>query len=369
MLNIHLYRSNFNNESRIFREVTAIEELNLFNQIHLVGTNDNKLPDVEKFSKFTTIYRFLKRPKKKSQLSSLLQILKWHIVVTFKYMNKEIEFINCHSVNVLPLAVFLKLITNAKLIYDTHELETETAALKGISKLIAKITERIFINSVDYCIFVSDSIKSWYLKRYKIKKATCIYNCPKYKKTRKTNYLKKKFNISHKSNIFIYQGAFVEDRGLEILLDVFRTNTKNDIVFMGYGKLKDLIKSYSNNYPNIHFHDSVHPSKVLKIAKSADFGIALVDGKYLNHQFCLPNKLFEYMFAGLHVLASDLPEINLLSNEFDCISLCKENKAELKSEITRLTNLNIKKSNNKYQELSWEHQSEKLYTVYKNLID
>ena len=75
------------------------------------------------------------------------------------------------------------------------------------------------------------------------------------------------------------------------------------------------------------------------------------------------------MFAGLHVLASDLPEINLLSNEFDCISLCKENKAELKSEITRLTNLNIKKSNNKYQELSWEHQSEKLYRVYKNLID
>ena len=55
------------------------------------------------------------------------------------------------------------------------------------------------------------------------------------------------------------------------------------------------------------------------------------------------------MFAGLNIIASDLPEINLLFNEFDCISICKDDKASLKSEINRLTNLNIKKSNNKYQ--------------------
>ena len=66
MLNIHLYRSNFNNESRIFREVSAIEELNLFDQIHLVGINDNKLAHLERFSEITTIYRFLKDLKKVS---------------------------------------------------------------------------------------------------------------------------------------------------------------------------------------------------------------------------------------------------------------------------------------------------------------
>ena len=37
MLNIHLYRSTFTNESRIFREVKVIEELDIFDHIHLVG--------------------------------------------------------------------------------------------------------------------------------------------------------------------------------------------------------------------------------------------------------------------------------------------------------------------------------------------
>lgn len=345
MLNIHLYRSNFKNESRIYREVMAIEELNLFDQIHLIGINDKGLPSKEKFSKFTTIYRFLNRSKRKSQLATLISIFNWHLRISFKYINKEIKCINCHSINVLPLAVFLKLLTNSKLIYDAHELETETAALRGFSKLIAKIIENIFINSADYCIFVSDSIQKWYLEKYGIKKSFCIYNCPTYKKSKKSNYLRSKFNIPIDSNIFIYQGAFVEERGLEILLKVFSNNIKYNIVFMGFGKLENLIKSYADKYPNIYFHTSVKPSQVLKITKSADVGIALVDGKYLNHQYCLPNKLFEYILADLPVLVSDTFELRNFVRKNKVGISCKFNEQNINKSIKEISQKKNRYSN------------------------
>tara|TARA_A100001035_G_C27780964_1_gene501759 strand:- start:2563 stop:3243 length:681 start_codon:yes stop_codon:yes gene_type:complete len=224
-------------------------------------------------------------------------------------------------------------------------------------------------------ISVSESIITWYEYHLGIKKNLVILNSPDISKLKKNNkykknYLRDKFKIPKNSKIFIYVGLLSEGRSIKKFLEIFSEKDINEhLIIVGEGKLSELVYKFSEENLNIHFHKSVPHYDLVSLLNESDIGLCLVENISLSDYYCLPNKLFEYMFAGLHVLASDLPEINLLSNEFDCISLCKENKAELKSEITRLTNLNIKKSNNKYQELSWEHQSEKLYTVYKNLID
>src|SRR5690606_34389084 len=49
--------------------------------------------------------------------------------------------------------------------------------------------------------------------------------------------------------------------------------------------------------------------QVIGLARTADVGIITTLGVCLNNVLSLPNKLFEYGFAGLPIVASDLPQI------------------------------------------------------------
>ena len=82
MINLHLYRSTFINESRVNREINTLEELNIFKEIHLVGVNNDELPKMEKISKSTIIFRFLRRRKNDTKLIIGTKIFLWYLQPT-----------------------------------------------------------------------------------------------------------------------------------------------------------------------------------------------------------------------------------------------------------------------------------------------
>ena len=61
----------------------------------------------------------------------------------------------------------------------------------------------------------------------------------------------------------------------------------------------------------------VPPDELLTYTASAAGGVTLLENTCLNHRYALPNKLFEYLAAGLPVLASDLPAIRQVVEPFD----------------------------------------------------
>ena len=68
---------------------------------------------------------------------------------------------------------------------------------------------------------------------------------------------------------------------------------------MGWGILETMIKKYSQDNKNIHVHAPVDHSEVVPLVSECDFGICNVENISLSDYLCLPNKLFEYCFAGL----------------------------------------------------------------------
>jgi glycosyltransferase involved in cell wall biosynthesis len=57
------------------------------------------------------------------------------------------------------------------------------------------------------------------------------------------------------------------------------------------------------------FHDAVRQRDLLRYTASADVGIIPYPAIDVNTTLCTPNKLFEFLVAGVPILANDLPEL------------------------------------------------------------
>jgi glycosyltransferase involved in cell wall biosynthesis len=106
-------------------------------------------------------------------------------------------------------------------------------------------------------------------------------------------------------------GNLSSGRGITALLEAFADNGKIDraLVIVGYGELATLVQEYAARWPSIYYLDAVPPEQVLEYASAADLGLCLIEDSCLSYRLSLPNKLFEYIMAGIPVIVSDLPEM------------------------------------------------------------
>ena len=320
------------------------------------------------------IFNFFKRAKRKF-LNKYFRLHKFKFNMMFVKECKDSDIIHCNDLYTLPMGVIVKKFynKNVKIVYDAHEYETEVNGLTGNKKRFRKVMERSLIRYADKVICVSDAIALEYQRLYKIKKPSLVLNTPEYQKIEKKNFFREKLGISDEQTIFLYQGGLSKGRGIEILLDTFKELDKDTvIVFMGYGPLEELVIEASDKYANIYFHEAVSPKVLLGFTSSADFGILFYENNCLNHYYCSPNKMFEYLMAELPVIASNLYEMKRLVENNNIGAVAKDNSIEgLKEAIKDATKLDKKELQNNINKVktiyNWEEQEKILLEVYSDL--
>ncbi len=111
-------------------------------------------------------------------------------------------------------------------------------------------------------------------------------------------------------------------------------------------------------------------AQVTAVAKSADVGLCFIQNVSLSDYYCLPNKLFEYAFSEIPVLASDFPDISDVVNNYNlgmCSDLTPKStyKAIKKFEdFNELPKINLE---NLY-DLTWKAQEKKILKLYKEIL-
>lgn len=159
-------------------------------------------------------------------------------------MYKKEEIFHCNDLYALPPAYIIKKFFNkdVKIVYDCHEHETEAGVYLGkpLLKWLAKIFERKMIKAVDSVITVSDSIAQDYVRLYQIKKPHLVMNCPNYKRYRSFNLFREKFNIGEDKTLFLFQGEYLQGRGVEKLIEIFKelekVNESLALILLVYGE-------------------------------------------------------------------------------------------------------------------------------------
>ncbi len=365
--------NNFKNDSRVLKENISLQKAGY--EVQVVALHEESLAEFEEVQNIPVHRVKLKtRGWSKQKLIQLIKYFEFIYKVVKQY--KKSDIIHCNDLNSLPIGVIIKKFfnKNAKIVYDAHEYETELNGLKGIQKKLVKWLERKLIKYADKVITVSDAIADEYVKLYDIKKPALVLNTPSYKEIEKKNIFRETLGIKETQTIFLYQGGLSKGRGIEILLEAFKTidNENAVIVFMGYGPLENLIKETSKEYKNIYFHQAVSPDVLLDYTSSADFGISTIEDSCLSYRYCLPNKMFEYLMAEIPVIVSNLYEMKRLV-EFNKIgTVAKENSPEgLKEAIEEAVKLdkeelktNIRKVKTIY---NWEEQEKVLIKLYEEL--
>jgi len=288
------------------------------------------------------------------------------------------EIIHCHDWFMLPAATLLKIVFKSKLIYDAHELESECQGMPRSLKLLARTTESILWTKVDVFITVSKSIETWYFDKYGNKKSLIVFNSPQiisesFEVENQDRYnLRKIFSISAGSKIYLYSGRLTSGRGIELILKSFLSiNSDAVLVFLGEGPLSTKIKDLSKKHSNIFHHPSVEHNNVVKVARSADFGLCLIEDASLSDYYCLPNKLFEYAFANLQVIASNLPEIKKIVTEYSLGECINNDVPSLMNliEVNDSRQVDLKKPlSHDLLEFSWEKQKHKLIDLYSSIL-
>ena len=338
--------NNFKNDSRVLKENISLQ--NAGYDVKVVALWEDGVKEKEVVQNIPVHrVRLTSKDWSKNIFVSFLKYLEWIYRIAKEYKNTDI--FHCNDLNALPVGVVIKKLfnKNVKIVYDAHEYETETNGLTGIRKTLSKMAERYMIKYANKVITVSNAIADEYVKLYNIEKPALVLNTPPYKKIEKKDIFRETFNIPKDKTIFLYQGGLSSGRGIEILLETFKQLNKGEgrrekgegnnilqpstfnlqacIIFMGYGELEDEIKRASKEYDNIYFYPAVSPDILLEYTSSADFGILFYENNCLNHYYCSPNKMFEYLMAEIPVIASNLYEMKRLVENNDIGVVAKEN--------------------------------------------
>jgi glycosyltransferase involved in cell wall biosynthesis len=374
-INLHIYPSNIKHESRILKETETIARFCFVDKIFIIGIKEKGLRERETLDGKREIRRIPLGLKVLPSHSffKLLKYFEWLSRVLINFKSRNIFLVNCHSLSVLLLGALFKLFRKSKLVYDTHELETEGAGVSGGRKMLSKIVEAILINYIDRLIVVSDSIADWYKNRYHLNKVYVVKNFPSRQKITNGNILKEKFDIKNNEILYMNHGALGEGRGIDILLDVFsQIDKRKHIIFMGYGRAEKRIREYEKKFPNIHFQPAVEPEDVINYIGGADVGISLIENTCLSYFYSLPNKLFECLLSGLPVIVSDFPEMGKVIDENNCgwkVTVDEKSVRRLVEKISKEDIEEKKKATFKCRDkFVWENESKKLLKVYEDLF-
>ncbi len=374
---LHLTHTDINADSRIIKEMKSLSKEEHYN-IYGVGVNFEKGTVREDLKKFNIKTKSLKIFTKNlkilpRQIRHPLVFMELFIKVLFYINKKNLKVVHCHDTLVLPIGYFIKRIKKCKLFYDAHELESNKNGQTKFMSWGTLFIEKKIWKSIDLLISVSDAIIKWYEKNLGTIENVLILNSPEINVNNENNYKKnyfhKKFKIKHDKLIFLYLGFLTKGRGIEKILNVFKSQDVNShVVFVGYGPLKKVINDYERKNKNIHFHSAVLHNEVVNLTKNADIGLCLIEKISLSDYLCLPNKFFEYIYAGIPVLASNFPELSRYVRKYKvgfCSNLSSE---EIKKAISKIEKSPVEKLKLNFNELSWDTQGKKLTEKYKKIL-
>lgn len=377
---LHLSPTDIRFDARILRELDALQAISGSDLVAIgmsrdEGTKASRSSTTARIVPLELLGRKLRIPHRFTR--HLLDFVELFIRMGWCGFRLQPTVVHCHDTAVLPIGWLLKWLLGCSLIYDAHELES---ARNGQSRAVSIATTAIewfCWKKIDLLVSVSPAILDWYRTNRGPKRGVLVMNAPMFDACSRgpapvegrRRYFHDRYSIPVDAKIFVYVGILAGGRGIETILDVFAAPlVGSHLVFIGY---RDTIgvHEFASRHANIHMHPPVPHDEVVALVGEADVGICLIEDVSLSDRLCLPNKLFEYAFAGIPVLASDLPEIRRVVEQFRLGLCCDRSTASVRAALSTFEKQRMSSPPiESLAELGWQTQAQRLLAAYRELF-
>lgn len=374
---LHIQHTDLRFGTRVLKEANSAIRNGIARSVIVLGIRAADLPDEESPFPNVHIHRAVDEPsgRRSGVVASFARLGRRWWRLYRQGRRHSYGLVHCHGVGSLPVAVALAVRGRVPLLYDAHELETQVGQSRAASRLAAMI-ERWCLPFCDAMLCVSDSIADWYATAYGIARPTVVRNIPDLQvqgAVTGSRVLRDRFGLGPEAVVFLYQGALSPGRRIEQLLRVFaQASPDRHLVLMGYGALEAQVRAAAAAHSNIHFQPAVSPSEVLRYTASADAGVCGGENVCLSYYYSLPNKLFEYLLAGLPLLVPDWPEMRRVVDQHGCGWVVGESDEAWRSRIDGMTRADLAVAADAVARTaagySWAHEEAALVECYRRLL-
>jgi glycosyltransferase involved in cell wall biosynthesis len=221
--------------------------------------------------------------------------------------------IHCNDYNTMWIGVLARAVSGAAVVYDSHELWPDRN-LRPEPRWWLLVCEAMFVRVAHAVVVASPGYAEVMARRYRIPPPPAVRNVPSGSRPVKET-------SATEPDVAIYAGGLLPHRGLEPFIEALALLPALRLRLLGPGRVEYVagLMAHARRLgvaDRVEMLGSVDPGQVVETIRGAAFGVALFQPVCLSHRLVAPNKLFEYVAAGLPSLASDLPVMRAFVDEW-----------------------------------------------------
>jgi glycosyltransferase involved in cell wall biosynthesis len=259
------------------------------------------------------------------------------------------DILHAHDSNALvPVALAARAL-RVPYVYDAHDLwlgrprRERSRVYFALNQLYYTLVERLLVPRAAATLTVSPPVAQHLARRYGLPDVALVPNYPEPPATigvRDIRALPGAEGLDASTPVVLYVGGLMGGRGLEQLVDAMAHVERADLVLLGDGVLADPLQQRAARTGvagRVHVVPPVPPGDLVDVAASAHVGVSPIVPSCLNYRYSLPNKLFQYMAAGVPVVASDFPQVREIVEGAGCgLVVDTRHPAEIGGAIDRI---------------------------------
>ena len=287
------------------------------------------------------------------------------------------EVVHAHDLNTLWAGTVVKRRTGAKLVYDSHELATARNRMGPWWRRWARYWERRGVPHADEIIMAAPGYADAARRLYGVE-STVILNVPEIQVPVTGGWdLREELDLPRDRHVVVYQGSIQENRGIEQVIDAMEYVPDAVLVVIGYGYYRPMLERMVRERgwtDRVRFFGPVPNQDLINWTASADLGVCCIVGTSPSYFHSLPNKLFEYLMAGVPVIASDFPGMGGITRQADVGEVCDpQDPGSIASAVLRV--LEDPQARERYERnakaaverYNWAVEAERLAGIYERL--
>lgn len=295
----------------------------------------------------------------------------------FKLLFTKTDYFLANDLDALVPTYLVSKLRQKYLFYDTHEYFTGVPELRNspVKKRVWEKLEDWILPQLKTVYTVNDSVKNEYQKKYDIP-FSIIRNVPV-----STDISPAPLPEQWRGRIILLaQGVGLnEGRSCIEMIDTMPLlDDRFHLVFIGGGTAWQALQQRRKDLQledRITMWGRMLPSKLKSFTSLAHLGISLDSFNDKNCLFNLPNKIFDYLQAGVPVFATAIPEIKKIVDEYRCgICITDTSPENISNMITNLFNDDAFYQSLKQNAIAaskilcWEKEQEKLKEIYRPFL-